>query len=304
MMRHLIGFSFAAAVVALSGSTETAVGQEKRTGSVVGEIKSRKDTPNGKNVMIEVLAAGEEKARSYRVQYDPSAKGPIPEVLKVVRGAGVGDRVEFDWIDTGEGLAIKKFAVLKKAVAPSLEDSLAWIKRVDGELKKPRYADLTADKLKAQTELQLGGHRKSDNKHLFVKAEEFRHLTPLTGLKKLHLGENDGATDEALAHVGKLTGLTELVLWDAPITDAGLKHLTGLKELTALDLAFATKITTAGLEHVAKLPKLEKLNLAGTKVDNVSALAGLTGLKELRLGKLTPAGVDDLKKANPALAIK
>ena len=304
MIRYLIAFGSAAVVVALCGVNETAVGQEKRTGTISGEIKSKKDSPNGKNVIIEVLAAGEEKARAYRVQYDPNAKGPLPEVLKAVREAGVGDRVEFDWIDTGEGLAIKKFQVLKKATAPSLEESLAWIKRVDGELNTPRYAELTADKLKAQTELQLGGHRKSDNKHLFVKAEEFRYLAPLTGLKKLHLGENDGVTDEALAHVGKLTGLTELILWDAPITDAGLKHLLGLKELTSLDLAFATKVTTAGLEHVAKLSKLEKLNLAGTKVENVSALAALTGLKELRLGKLKPAGVDDLKKANPALVVK
>jgi hypothetical protein len=61
------------------------------------------------------------------------------------------------------------------------------------------------------------------------------------------------------------------------------------------------RLTTAGLEHVVKLPKLEKLNLAGTKVDNVAAL---TGLKELQLGKLKPAGVDNLTKANPALVVK
>jgi hypothetical protein len=53
--------------------------------------------------------------RSYRVQYDPKAKGPIPSVLEAVRAAKVGDRVQLEWIDTGEGLAITAFEVLKKA---------------------------------------------------------------------------------------------------------------------------------------------------------------------------------------------
>jgi hypothetical protein len=95
----------------------SAAGQEqkKRTGKVTGELKSQKATPNGKNTIIEVLAPGEEKARSYRVQYDPKAKGPIPKVLDAVRAAKVGDRVQLEWIDTGEGLAITAFEVLKKA---------------------------------------------------------------------------------------------------------------------------------------------------------------------------------------------
>lgn len=188
--------------------------------------------------------------------------------------------------------------------APTLEQSFSWIKRVDGELKKPRYADLTLAQLPSLIELQLGGHRKSDNKHLDVPPADFRFLVPLTGLRKLHLGENDGVKDEALVHVGKLASLKELVLWDAPMTDAGIKHLAPLRELTALDLAFATKITTAALPDIVRLEKLEKLNLAGTKVDDVSVLSKLTHLKELKLGKLTPQGVEALKKANPALEIK
>jgi hypothetical protein len=186
----------------------------------------------------------------------------------------------------------------------SLEATLTWLKRVDGELVKPRYSKLTLEQLKSMTELQLGGHRKSDKKHLFVEPMEFRRLAALSGLTKLHLGENDGVTDEALVHVGKLTGLKELILWDAPITDAGLQHLTNLKELTHLDLAFATRVTTAALDHVAHLPKLQRLNLAGTKVKDVSRLSSLSTLRELRLGKLAPAGVDKLKATNPLLVIK
>ncbi len=129
-------------------------------------------------------------------------------------------------------------------------------------------------------------------------------MLALTQLKKLHLGENDGVTDEALVYVGKLTGLSELILWDSPITDAGIKHLAPLKELTNLDLAFATKLTTACLADITHLPKLELLVLGGTKVDDVSSLSQLAALKELRLGKLMPKGLDDLKKAKPALTVK
>lgn len=200
---------------------------------------------------------------------------------------------------------ISPIAIAQEKLSPTpLSETLTWIKRVDGELVKPRYADLTVAQLKDLKELQLGGHRKSDKKHLFVKPEEFGHLTTLTGLTKLHLGENDGVTDEALAHVGKLTGLRELVLWDAPMTDAGVKHLVSLKDLTSLDLAFATKITNAALEDIVKLSNLEKLTLSGTKVTDVSPLAKLTKLKELKTGKNKVQGIDEVKKANPNLQLK
>jgi hypothetical protein len=114
MLRTLLASSIV--VVFLLGSNG-ADGQDKkkRTGTLTGEIKSQKASPNGKNTIIEVLAPGEEKARAYRVQYDPKVKGPMPEVLKKVRAAKVGDRVQLEWIDTGEGLAITAFQVLKKA---------------------------------------------------------------------------------------------------------------------------------------------------------------------------------------------
>lgn len=85
----------------------------KRTGTIDGEVKSTKE--QGKNIVIEVLAPGEEKPRSYFVQFDPKLKAPMPEVLKAVRGAKVGDRVVFDWEATNHGPAIVKFEILKKA---------------------------------------------------------------------------------------------------------------------------------------------------------------------------------------------
>jgi hypothetical protein len=86
---------------------------EKRSGTVAGEVKAKK--AHGNNVVIEVLAPGEEKARSYFVQFDPKTRGPIPETLNAVRAAAVGDQVILDWEATGHGPAIVKFEVRKKA---------------------------------------------------------------------------------------------------------------------------------------------------------------------------------------------
>ena len=84
-----------------------------RSGKIIGELKSQKNTPDGKNTFIDVLAPGEEKARSYHVLYDPDAKGPIAPVLTAVRAAKAGDRVELEWVQTGHGPEIKAFKVLK-----------------------------------------------------------------------------------------------------------------------------------------------------------------------------------------------
>jgi len=94
------------------GPGKDAPKDKNRSGTIAGEIKSKK--AQGKNIVIEVLAPGEEKARPYFVQFDPKIKEPIPEILRAVRAANVGDKVIFDWEATGHGPAIVKFEVRKK----------------------------------------------------------------------------------------------------------------------------------------------------------------------------------------------
>jgi hypothetical protein len=67
------------------------------------------------------------------------------------------------------------------------------------------------------------------------------------------------------------------------VTDAGLQHLAGLKQLRALDLN-NTQVTDAALKHLAGLKQLRELDLFLTKV--------------------TAKGKADLKKALPDLEIK
>ncbi len=115
MFRRIVPVAFALVAFAACALTEAeAQDKKKRMGTLTGEIKSSKVSPNGKNQIIEVQAVGEENPRPYRVMYDPKVKGPIPKVLEAVKAAKVGDRVQLDWVDTGEGLAITEFQLLKK----------------------------------------------------------------------------------------------------------------------------------------------------------------------------------------------
>ena len=115
MFSKLLVTTFAIALIGLVGFAEAQdKDKKKRTGSVVGELTARKDAPKGPNVLVDIKADGEEKARTYRVAYDPKVKGPMPEVLKDVKEAAIGSRVQIDWVE-GEGYNITSFKVLKKA---------------------------------------------------------------------------------------------------------------------------------------------------------------------------------------------
>jgi hypothetical protein len=109
---HLVFACFIVGAFATGGQEKD---QKKRSGTIIGTLKSQKASKDGRNTIIEVLAPGEEKARSYHVMYDPQIKGPIPKVLAAVRAAKVEDVVEFEWVETGHGPAITSFRVFKKA---------------------------------------------------------------------------------------------------------------------------------------------------------------------------------------------
>src|SRR5262245_36515803 len=112
---------------------------------------------------------------------------------------------------------------------PTPDETLAWLKsldsRPDSAQKQPRFPNLTVDDLKSMKDIKLGGHRASDNKHVFIPAAEFKFLLGLPALEDANLVEIDGLTDESLVFIGKLQGLKTLNLGDAQVTNEGLKHL-------------------------------------------------------------------------------
>jgi hypothetical protein len=78
--------------------------------------------------------------------------------------------------------------------------------------------------------------------------------------------------------------LQSLSLTGSGITDAGLVHLEGLKNLEDLTLD-GTSIEGPGLVHLRRMRKLKSLSLAGSPVDDraVEHLESLTSLESLDL---------------------
>jgi hypothetical protein len=154
-------------VISTSAGLSDAGEKEKNESyRVIGELKSQKNTPDGNNTLIEVLAPGEEKPRRYFVLYDPKINGPIVAVLRAVRAAHVGDTVELEWVKTGHGPAIKTFQVFKKAaskrVQALLKERLATLKElaavskrsyVEGRTTVAEIARINRLLLKAELEL-------------------------------------------------------------------------------------------------------------------------------------------------------
>ena len=225
---------------------------------------------------------------------------------------------------------------LALAQDPTPEETVAWLKsldtRPDSAQKQPRFPSLTVDDLKTLKDLKLGGHRASDNKHVFIPAAEFKFLLGLPALENANLVEIDGLADESLVFIGKIAGLKSLNLGDAQVTSAGLKHLAGLRNLESLDLGWTKDVGDAGLPLLTKLPNLRILGLGGTKVTDAGlpTLASIKTLKELKLpatavtdrgfasleackglekialgkkSKVTTAAIDRLKKALPNCAV-
>jgi hypothetical protein len=115
MFPRISGLTLMVLCVQMWASPAIAQDDKPKTGTIVGRLESKRDTDDGKNTFIEVLAPGEERPRKYHVLYDAKAKGPIESVLVAVRAAKVGDRVEFEWVQTGHGPAIRTFKVHRKA---------------------------------------------------------------------------------------------------------------------------------------------------------------------------------------------
>jgi len=69
--------------------------------------------------------------------------------------------------------------------------------------------------------------------HLNVLLEEeaLEYVAPLTDLETLWLRQAANITDEAMVHLKRLSNLQRFAIFDAQITLAGMKPLSGLKKL-------------------------------------------------------------------------
>jgi Leucine-rich repeat (LRR) protein len=130
----------------------------------------------------------------------------------------------------------------------------------------------------------------------------------LPALKTLILGGNTSLTADGLFAVGGLTALTHLDLNYCNVTDAVLRELRGLTELSTLSLFDCTLVTDVGVRELRDLTALRTLDLSdSTHVTDAGLqhLMSLTALSELYLGDTftSQAGRNALKAALPALTI-
>jgi hypothetical protein len=132
-------------------------------------------------------------------------------------------------------------------------------------------------------------------------------LRNLPHVRAMDMNGSEVITDAGLRHVGRLTNLTDLrILECAGITDEGLAHLSGLKRLNHL-LLQKCNMDGSGLRYLAHLP-IEKLQLEFTPVTDAALehVARFTRLTELSLQytNVTNEGVARLKAALPNCRIQ
>ncbi len=130
-------------------------------------------------------------------------------------------------------------------------------------------------------------------------------ITQCPDLTVLFLADTS-VTDAAAPKIATLTNLKELGLGGSAITSGGLRHFTKLN-LTLLSLYGSSGIDDGGLIHVKSIPTITDLDLTGTKVtnDGLAQLAALPELESLRLDDtaITDAGLPDLKKLSGTLRL-
>jgi hypothetical protein len=115
--------------------------------------------------------------------------------------------------------------------------------------------------------------------------DELENFESLERLEELSLLGDDTVTDAGLRHLGGLRRLRRLNIGYTHVTDTGIANLSGLTNLRWLD-ADCEGITDRGLERIAEqFPNLQALDVSDTRVTDagVNALGELRNLEQLHL---------------------
>jgi hypothetical protein len=102
--------------------------------------------------------------------------------------------------------------------------------------------------------------RTIDDETLRILAHEIGENPAITALD---LAENRNVTDLGLKHINGIKQLTYLNLSSCSITAEGLAHLGSLSRLMVLDLSFCNRLSDAGLKYLRPLSNLQLLNVQG-----------------------------------------
>lgn len=120
-----------------------------------------------------------------------------------------------------------------------------------------------------------------------ITDEDFTRLSGLKELRTLHL-RSIKAGDQAFSFLPGTPALENLVIADAPITDAIIPHLAPLRQLKELQIQSAPQFTGAGFEKLVSLPIMKALWISNTGFTDVGgkALSAAVSLEQARLDAL------------------
>jgi len=216
--------------------------------------------------------------------FDPNAESSVPQwllerigvdffhdVVEVNLGyrVGRGNFIEVNTHHSDEALqhlvGLPNLRVLTLDVGQASDDSMRYfqgIRRLErlcmagADVGDEGVANL--ESLKRLRNVYISDARLTD--------KSMRVFARLPRLEVLSL-EGNKFTDKALETIRGATGLTQLMIGegDITVTDKGLGHLAGLKNLRVLGLQ-GSQITDAGLKHFEALPNLRELRVGGTQV--------------------------------------
>lgn len=97
--------------------------------------------------------------------------------------------------------------------------------------------------------------------------------------------------DDQLQAIGASPGVSMVSLAKTGVSDAGVRHLSGMRELNSLNL-FSTKVTDAGMDAIASLDALQRLALHHTAISD-TGVARFAALLELRALAMDETKVSD-----------
>jgi Leucine-rich repeat (LRR) protein len=123
----------------------------------------------------------------------------------------------------------------------------------------------------------------------------------LSGVEIISSSGGASVTDEGLAHLRGCKQLRVLNLEGGDVTDDGLENIRGCSRLEELWLS-STRVSDAGLQRVARLPALSVLDIRGTQVsdDGLKVIAAMPKLWLLYLDNstLTDEGLTNLSRSS------
>lgn len=127
--------------------------------------------------------------------------------------------------------------------------------------------------------------------------DDLAALARFTNLELLNIGECEGITDAGLRHLAGLKRLKSLSLSGERLSGTGFGHLRHLPALTDLTLYLSQRLTDQGIAELADFKQLTRLHLhwaSGLTDDQLARLARLPALRELNIwgsGKMTDIGL-------------